>query len=78
MAALFTLSIESVQLLTGYGIFGLDDLFNYYSENNRIETLHIEKVEVSYELDSKGHYQPVYAFHGTADGIEMTILIPGI
>ncbi|SDN95792.1 VanZ family protein [Bacillus sp. OK048] len=28
MAALFTLSIESVQLITGYGIFEVDDLFN--------------------------------------------------
>ncbi|KON68879.1 hypothetical protein AKG34_08815 [Peribacillus butanolivorans] len=28
MATLFTLSIESVQLITGYGIFEVDDLFN--------------------------------------------------
>lgn len=56
----------------------LDGEFKYYAESRGIEALHIEKVEVSYELDSKGYYQPVYAFHGTADGIEMTILIPGV
>ena len=28
VAALFTLFIESVQLITGYGIFEVDDLFN--------------------------------------------------
>ena len=52
--------------------------FKYYSENKMIETLHIHKVEVSYYLDSKGYYQPVYAFQSTVDGMDMTILIPGI
>ena len=39
----------------------LDGKFQYYSENKMIKTLHIHKVEVSYYLDSKGYYQPVYA-----------------
>jgi glycopeptide antibiotics resistance protein len=52
--------------------------FNFYSENKRVETLHIHSVEISYQLDSKGFYQPVYAFHCLLDGIETTILIPGI
>lgn len=52
--------------------------FQYYSENKRIETLHIDQVEVSYHLDSKGYYQPVYAFHSTVDGVDTIILIPGI
>ena len=56
----------------------LDGKFTYYAESGGLENLHIEKVEISYELDSKGYYQPVYAFQGTADGIEKTILIPGI
>ncbi|KON68880.1 hypothetical protein AKG34_08820 [Peribacillus butanolivorans] len=56
----------------------LDGKFQYYSENKMIKTLHIDKVEVSYFLDSKGYYQPVYAFHSTVDGMDMTILIPGI
>lgn len=56
----------------------LDGAFQHYSENKRIETLHIHKVELSYYLDSKGFYQPVYAFNSTVDGIDKTILIPGI
>ncbi|MBS4202059.1 VanZ family protein [Bacillus sp. FJAT-49732] len=56
----------------------LDGKFKYYPENNMIETLHIDKVEVSYYLDSKGYYQPVYAFHSTVDGREMTIFISGL
>ncbi|MCQ6277593.1 hypothetical protein JMM81_22325 [Bacillus sp. V3B] len=56
----------------------LEGKFRHYSENKMIETLHIHKVEVSYHLDSKGYYQPVYAFHSTVDEVEMTILIPGI
>ena len=56
----------------------LDGKFKHYAESGKLETLHIEKVEVSYALDSKGYYQPVYAFHGTVDGMEKTILIPGI
>ncbi|MFE4895537.1 VanZ family protein [Peribacillus butanolivorans] len=55
-----------------------DGKFKYYSENKMIKTLHIHKIEVSYYLDSKGYYQPVYAFHSTVDGKDMTILIPGI
>lgn len=56
----------------------LDGEFQHYSENKLIKTLHTHKVEVSYHLDSKGYYQPVYAFYSTVDGMDMTILIPGI
>ncbi|WP_186673783.1 VanZ family protein [Sporosarcina sp. BP05] len=56
----------------------LDGKFKYYSENKMMKILHIHKIEVSYYLDSKGYYQPVYAFHSTVDGMDMTILIPGI
>ncbi|MFS0615613.1 hypothetical protein [Lederbergia ruris] len=52
--------------------------FKYYPENNRLEALHIDQVEVSYYLDSKGYYQPVYAFQSTIDGREMMIYIPGM
>ncbi|GKV54481.1 hypothetical protein NCCP2222_04280 [Sporosarcina sp. NCCP-2222] len=52
--------------------------FNYYYDNKKIGNITIHKVEVSYYLDSKGYYQPVYAFYSTVDGTEMTILIPGI
>lgn len=56
----------------------LDGKFQYYSENKRVTNLHIHKVEISYYLDSKGYYQPVYAFHSTVAGEDQTILIPGI
>ncbi|WP_139185729.1 hypothetical protein [Bacillus sp. OK048] len=56
----------------------LDGKFKYYSENKMIKTLHIHKFELSYYLDSKGYYQPIYAFHSTVDGTDNTILIPGI
>ncbi|MGE8081424.1 VanZ family protein [Peribacillus loiseleuriae] len=56
----------------------LNGKFQHYSENKMIKTLHIHKIEVSYYLDSKGYYQPVYAFHSTVDGMDTTILIPGI
>lgn len=56
----------------------LDGKFQHYSKNKRIETLHIHKVELDYHLDSKGYYQPVYAFTTTADGMDITIVIPGI
>lgn len=56
----------------------LDGKFLYFPKDKKINTLHINKVEVSYHLDSKGYYQPVYAFHGVVNGTEMTILIPGI
>ncbi|MBS4207321.1 hypothetical protein [Bacillus sp. FJAT-50079] len=52
--------------------------FTYYSENNNVKTLHITKVEVTYHLDSKGFYQPVYAFHSIVDGLETKILLPGM
>lgn len=56
----------------------LDGKFQLFSKNKKIKTLHIEQVGVSYHLDSKGYYQPVYAFHGVLDETDMTILIPGI
>ena len=54
-----------------------DGKFQYYSENKRVTNLHIHNVEISYYLDSKGYYQPIYAFHSTVDGEYQTILIPG-
>ncbi|GIN72636.1 hypothetical protein J14TS2_31110 [Bacillus sp. J14TS2] len=52
--------------------------FKYSLANKQPETLHIDQVEISYYLDSKGYYQPIYAFQSTIDGGEMTIYIPGI
>lgn len=56
----------------------LDGKFNYYAENKSIKTLAIHNVELSFYLDSKSYYQPVYAFYSTVDGKDITILIPAI
>ncbi|MBO1914302.1 hypothetical protein J4G37_56970, partial [Microvirga sp. 3-52] len=52
--------------------------FQVYAENNKIDSLQIHKVWVSYYLDSKSYYQPVYAFQSTVDEMDMIILVPGI
>ena len=56
----------------------LEGKFQIYVENNKLDTLQIHKVEVSYFLDSKGYYQPIYAFQSTVDGMDMIIEVPGI
>ena len=38
----------------------LDGRFKTYKEN--IQQIEIDKVEIGYELDSKGFYQPIYVF----------------
>lgn len=52
--------------------------FQIPSEANRVDTLQVHHVQVSYHLDSKGYFQPVYAFQSTVDGSNMTILIPAL
>ncbi|WP_339149063.1 MULTISPECIES: VanZ family protein [unclassified Sutcliffiella] len=52
--------------------------FRHFSHDRKLERLHIYDVTVSYFLDSKGYYQPVYAFYSELDGEEVTILVPGI
>lgn len=52
--------------------------FKYSLENKQPETLHIDQVEISYYLDSKGYYQPVYAFQATINGNETALYIPGM
>ena len=56
----------------------LEGKFQIFAENNKIDTLKIHKIEVSYYLDSKGYYQPIYAFQSTVDGLDMIIVVPGI
>ena len=48
--------------------------FRWYGSND----LEVLEVELSYELDTKGFYQPVYAFSVSWDEIEHTINIPAI
>lgn len=52
--------------------------FQFYVENSKIESLHVNQIEVSYYLDSKGYYQPVYSINITVDGINTDIFVPGI
>lgn len=72
--------IKDVQIKSEQEAFGdiLEGDFQILSENNRINTLQVHKVQVSYYLDSKGYFQPVYAFQSTLDGSNMTILVPAI
>ena len=48
--------------------------FRWYGSNN----LEVLRVELSYELDTKGFYQPVYAFSVVWDDLEGTINVPTI
>ena len=48
--------------------------FCWYGSND----LEVLEVELSYELDTKGYYQPVYVFSVLWDEIESTINIPAI
>ena len=43
-----------------------------------IREMQIQQVKQTYELDSKGFYQPIYVFSGTINGEETAISIPGI
>ena len=48
--------------------------FRWYGSND----LEVLRVELSYELDTKGFYQPVYAFSVVWDDLEGTINVPAI
>lgn len=56
----------------------LDGNFQHYSRDRKLATLQVYDVTLSYFLDTKGYYQPVYAFYSEMDGEEVTILVPGI
>lgn len=51
--------------------------FNYYGEIGGSE-ITVRGVELDYEMDSKGFYQPVYVFAAEVNGEEMRISIPAI
>lgn len=52
--------------------------FRHFSLDRKVTSLHVYDVTISYILDTKGYYQPVYAFYSELDGEEVTILVPGI
>ncbi|MDQ0208421.1 VanZ family protein [Alkalicoccobacillus murimartini] len=54
----------------------MDGSFDWaYGDINKIE---VKDVELTYFLDSKGFYQPVYSFTSIIDGSDEKILIPAI
>ncbi len=52
--------------------------FNYFRAGDAVLEIELTGVKLNYELDTKGFYQPVYLFEGTANGYEMQIAIPAI
>lgn len=50
--------------------------FNVYDRN--IKDLHVKKITLDYELDSKGFYQPVYTFNVILNGEKTTLTIAAI
>lgn len=51
--------------------------FNFYKPEN-INKIVVENISLSYMLDSKGFYQPIYNFKVKVDGVNNNILIPTI
>ena len=72
--------VKDVQIKSEQDAFEeiLKGKFQISSENNNIDTLQVHRVRVSYYLDSKGYFQPIYVFQSTLDGSNMTILVPAI
>lgn len=54
-----------------------DGKFNLYDSNN-IKNIDIEDISLSYMMDSKGYYQPIYKFKIRADRQDLEIVIPAI
>lgn len=51
--------------------------FNFY-EPEHIDKIEVEDIRLSYMLDSKGFYQPIYDFKVRVDGKNNNILIPAM
>lgn len=51
--------------------------FNFYKPEH-INKIEVEEISLSYMLDSKGFYQPIYNFKVKVDGANNNILIPAI
>lgn len=56
----------------------LDGKFRYETYNGKLERIVVEDVEISYALDSKGYYVPIYVFRGKINGQEAEISIRAI
>lgn len=55
----------------------LDGKFHMFLKD-KIETIEIHAIELEYDLDSKGFYQPVYFFDCKINGSEYPIFIPAM
>ena len=51
--------------------------FNFYKPED-INKIEVDEITLSYMLDSKGFYQPIYKFKVKVDGVNNNILIPAI
>lgn len=56
----------------------LDGKFRYDTYNGKPERIVVEDVEISYALDSKGYYVPIYVFRGKINGQETEISVRAI
>lgn len=72
--------VREVAIISGQEAYEkiLAGKFNMHTPDDGIESIEIHHVELDYLLDTKGYYQPVYAFHSMVDGNETTILIPAM
>ena len=52
--------------------------FSYYRNDDAIMDIRVQQVELAYELDTKGFYQPVYQFEVIVGDLWTTIMIPAI
>lgn len=51
--------------------------FNIYNGKN-IKNIEVEEIKLSYMIDSKGFYQPIYKFELKIDGVDQNIYIPAL
>lgn len=51
--------------------------FNLYKSKD-VKAIEVEDISLSYMLDTKGFYQPIYNFESIIDGKEMIIAIPAL
>jgi glycopeptide antibiotics resistance protein len=55
-----------------------DGKFQIWTNGNNLKTMVITAIELDYQLDTKGFYQPVYLFDTVVNGTETTITIPAL
>ncbi|WP_461204563.1 VanZ family protein [Clostridium sp. DL1XJH146] len=56
----------------------MEGKFSIFSEGDSISSISITEVNLDYELDTKGFYQPVYIFEVLVNGNKCEIMIPAL